>query len=148
MTFGKFINQRRSELELSLRELARIATVSPVYLCNIENDRRASPSDDILERLAIALRLNSEELERYYDLAALASSSETIPTDCSSYARNNPIVISALRTAKDVQATDDDWELFISFLKKGIAQEGDNNGTDSVWKERNRDQGDAHIEKL
>ena len=40
-TFGEFLTGKRKERELSLREFARRMGISPVYVCNIEKNRRA-----------------------------------------------------------------------------------------------------------
>ena len=42
-TFGKFIREKRLERGLTLRGLAARLDLSPVYMSNIETDRRAAP---------------------------------------------------------------------------------------------------------
>lgn len=42
-TFGGFIREKRQSIGLSLRTLAAKLDLSPVYLSNIETDRRPAP---------------------------------------------------------------------------------------------------------
>lgn len=68
-TLGEFIVDRRKELRLSGREVVagvRNSNGKPIsipYLVDIEHDRR-KPSDEVLEQLARALRVDSDLL--YY----------------------------------------------------------------------------------
>ena len=50
-TFGSFVREKRQSIGLSLRTLAAKLDLSPVYLSNIENDRRPAPTRAYLERL-------------------------------------------------------------------------------------------------
>lgn len=56
-TFGRFVRQRRSSLGITLRGLASKLNLSPVYLSNIETDRKPAPTQEYLEKLAIELKL-------------------------------------------------------------------------------------------
>lgn len=69
-TFGRFVRQRRSSLGITLRGLASKLNLSPVYLSNIETDRKPAPTQEYLEKLAIELKLNRDEWEYLLDLAA------------------------------------------------------------------------------
>ena len=51
MTFGTFIRQQRQSKGYSLRQLAAEAGLSPVYMSNIENDRRPAPVQDLMDKL-------------------------------------------------------------------------------------------------
>lgn len=64
MTLGEFIRERRENLDLSLRELARRAQVTAPFLSDIELGRRY-PSDEVLVRLSTALGVTIEELRTY-----------------------------------------------------------------------------------
>ena len=50
-TFGSFVREKRQSIGLSRRTLAAKLDLSPVYLSNIENDRRPAPTRAYLERL-------------------------------------------------------------------------------------------------
>lgn len=117
MTFGQYIRQKRQECGeyMSLRTLAAKSGISPVHLSNIENDRRPAPAREYLDRIASVLKLDKEELEIFYELAA--SSKDAVAEDLPDYIKANNVVRVALRTAKDVDATDEEWLEFIERLK-------------------------------
>ena len=116
-TFGKFITEKRLEKEITLRRFASMLDISPVYVCNIEKDRRPAPKDDVLERILQILLLSKEEREEMYDLAAKSKNASVVSGDLPDYIMEKDIVRVALRTAKDVDATDVEWQEFIQKLK-------------------------------
>jgi len=62
-TVGQAIRDRRRELGLTLQELAERARCAKSYLSTIENDRREQPpSQEVLERVESALRLDPGQL--------------------------------------------------------------------------------------
>jgi XRE family transcriptional regulator of biofilm formation len=66
---GKRIHQLRTELGLSLTELARRAGVAKSYLSNIENDLQKNPSIQFLYKICIVLNIDThvlldQEMER------------------------------------------------------------------------------------
>ena len=69
-TFGSFLREKRMARGLTLRGMAAKLDLSPVYMSNIENDRRAAPSQEYLERMAMLLQLDKPEREWLLDLAA------------------------------------------------------------------------------
>ena len=86
--------------------------MSPVYLSNIENDRRPAPTRAYLERLEQELHLNKVETEQMLDLAA-KSQNNRVSADLPDYIMDREIVRAALRTAKEADATDQEWQEFI-----------------------------------
>ncbi len=116
-TFGKFIREKRLERGLTLRGLAARLDLSPVYMSNIETDRRAAPTQEHLDRLAAELSLSKAERERMLDLAA-KSKTRQVSADLPDYIMERDIVRAALRTAKEVDATDEEWQEFIDRLTK------------------------------
>ena len=95
-TFGSFVREKRQSIGLSLRTLAAKLDLSPVYLSNIENDRRPAPTRAYLERLEQELHLSKVET-----------------ADLPDYIMDREIVRAALRTAKEADATDQEWQEFI-----------------------------------
>lgn len=116
-TFGAFVRQKRMEQGLSLRRLAARLGLSPVYMSNIETDRKPAPSQENLDKLAEELRLSKPDLELFLDLAA-ASQKMKVPADLPEYIMERDIVRAALRTAKEVDATDAEWQEFIDRITK------------------------------
>ena len=116
-TFGAFVRQKRMEQGLSLRGLAARLGLSPVYMSNIETDRKPAPSQENLDKLAEELHLSKADRELFLDLAA-ASQKMKIPADLPEYIMERDIVRAALRTAKEVDATDAEWQEFIDRITK------------------------------
>jgi len=122
-TFGAFIRDKRQRKNISLRYLVELLGLSPVHLSNIENDRRPAPKDEVLKKIIEELQLNKPEQEEMYELAAKSKDIPTVPGDLPEYISGNELARVALRTAKDVDATDKEWMEFIEKLKKRSKQE-------------------------
>lgn len=119
-TFGSFLTEKRKEKDISLRQFAAMMDLSPVYVCNLEKDRRPAPKEEILERFAAFFLLSKGELEEMHDLAAKSKSIPTVSSDLPDYIMDRDIVRVALRTAKDANATDDEWQEFITKLNQRV----------------------------
>ena len=119
MTFGEYLKQKRLDKEITLRGFAKLVDISPVYLCDVEKGRKAAPSMEVMQKMVSKLALNKEESERFYDLAALEQTAKNpIPKDLNAFLKDNRVIVSALRTAKDLDATDEEWQDFIDKLRK------------------------------
>lgn len=119
MTFGEYLKQKRLDKEITLRGFAKLVDISPVYLCDLEKGRKAAPSMEVMQKMVSKLVLNKEESERFYDLAALEQTAKNpIPKDLNAFLKDNRVIVSALRTAKDLDATDEEWQDFIDKLRK------------------------------
>jgi len=120
MTFGSFVRNKRMILEpyISLRKMAELLDISPVYMSNIENDRNPAPKDDILENMAKLLKLTKQETEQMYEMAAKTKAYTAVPGDLPEYISAHEYARIALRVAKDVDATDREWQEFIEKLQK------------------------------
>lgn len=116
-TFGSFVRQHRQAMGMTLRGLAARLGISPVYMSNIETDRRTAPTQEYLEKLAKELRLDKAGYEEMLDLAA-KSKAQRVSSDLPEYIMERDIVRAALRTAKEVDATDEEWQEFIDRLTK------------------------------
>ena len=119
-TFGAFIRKKRMGLDphVSLRKMASLLNLSPVHMSNIETGREAAPKADVLVNLAGLLKLDKQEQELMYDLAAQSKNYTAIPSDLPEYITTHEYAKIALRVAKDVDATDEEWIEFIEKLKK------------------------------
>ena len=119
MTFGEYLKQKRLDKEITLRGFAKLVDISPVYLSDLEKGRKAAPSKEVMQKRVSKLELNKEESERFYDLAALEQTAKNpIPKDLNAFLKDNHVIVSALRTAKDLDATDEEWQDFIDKLRK------------------------------
>lgn len=98
-----------------------------MYLSNLENDRMPAPKDDVVSSIARQLLLNEADTAMLYDLAAKAKNSTVVSQDLPDYIMERDIVRIALRTAKDVDATDEEWQEFIASLeaRRRKKQEGE-----------------------
>lgn len=117
-TFGDFILHQRknSEEYLSARELANKLGVSAVYICDMEKGRKPAPSGEVLEKMCDILCRTKEERDTFYDLAG--RSKHTVSYDLPEYIMEKDIVRAALRTAKDNDIDDKEWEDFIKRIIK------------------------------
>ena len=121
-TFGCFLKRKRLEREITLLGFAGMLNLSPVYLCDLEKDREALSvsKPERLKQIAELLCLDKDDTDKLYDLAALASNRPAVSGDLPEYIMENEIVRVALRTAKDADATDAEWQEFIEKLNKRI----------------------------
>lgn len=127
-TFGSFVREKRQSIGLSLRTLAAKLDLSPVYLSNIENDRRPAPTRAYLERLEQELHLSKVETEQMLDLAA-KSQNNRVSADLPDYIMDREIVRAALRTAREADATDPEWQDFIDRINRRMRSSGEDSDT-------------------
>ena len=106
-----------------------------MYLSNLENDCMPAPKDDVVSSIARQLHLNEADTAMLYDLAAKAKNSTVVSQDLPDYIMERDIVRIALRTAKDVDATDEEWQEFIA---SPIVQEVQNRATKSNCRKPSR----------
>ena len=116
-TFGSFLREKRMARGLTLRGMAAKLDLSPVYMSNIENDRRAAPSQEYLERMALLLQLDKPEREWMLDLAA-KSKQNRVSAD-----------LPDLRTAREADATDQEWQDFIDRINRRMRTSGEDSDT-------------------
>ena len=124
-SFGAFIRKKRMELDphISLRKMATLLNLSPVHMSNIETGREAAPKKEVLDNLSKQLKLTKQEQELMYDLAAESKNYTAVPSDLPEYITSHEYAKIALRVAKDVDATDEEWIEFIEKLKKRSKEE-------------------------
>ena len=115
-SFGDFLQKKRKENELTLRALAEKLDWSAPYLTDIEKGRRNPPDIEKLNMLAGILNLSDDEIREMMELAG--KKRETIAPDLPEYIKGRDYVAAALRTARDLDATRDDWEEFVKELRQ------------------------------
>lgn len=116
MTFGEFIVAKRIALDMRAKQLADALGISPVYMCDIEKNRKSAVSKEFLDTLANTLLLTEAEREHMYDLAAF--SQKSVSADLPEYIMEHEIVRIALRTAKKNDIADEKWGRFIKHIKQ------------------------------
>lgn len=114
--FGDFISKKRVEKKITLRKMADMLHVSAPFLTDVEKDR-CNPFDmEKLNQLAHILELTAEEKAQMLDLAG-KKRNEVAP-DLPEYIMERDYVSAALRTARDLDAGEEEWKQFIEELKK------------------------------
>jgi len=115
LTFGEYIKKRRESFGKSVRGLAIELEVTPAYLSDIEKGNRYAPEKH-LEKMIKALQIKGEEVNHFYDLAG-KSRNDSFP-DLTPYIGEKHIVRVALRTARDKNITDAQWQEFIDRINE------------------------------
>jgi transcriptional regulator with XRE-family HTH domain len=114
--FGEFLHHKRIECKKTYRELAMLLDVSAPYISDIEKGRRNAPAMDKLSKLIDIFNLSDDEVSMMYNLAG--KKKDTVAPDIPDYIKENDFVTVALRTARDLGATEKDWESFVEDLKR------------------------------
>lgn len=100
-TFGKTLRRLRGEAQVGLRELARLVGKSPGYISDVEQEKVAPPSEEVILGIAEALRVDRNEL--------LAAASKLDP-EISRYVAGEPGAADFLRRAKERGFGSEDWK--------------------------------------
>ena len=120
MAFGKFIEERRKGLGLTLRGFAAELDIAPAYMSDIEKGRRYPP-DKKLDEIAQILKLNETEKNSMLDLAAMAKT-KTVSSDLPEYIMEKDLARVALRRARDGKLSDEGWQEVIDLIDKKIGE--------------------------
>lgn len=121
-TFGEYLKHKREERQMSLRELARRLELSAPFLSDVENNRRAPLTEERLATLADVLNLSKDDAAEMYDIVGRQKG--LLAPDLNPYVTKRPYVNAALRTARNMEATEEDWQRFVDDLIK--RKNGDN----------------------
>ena len=113
--FGEFLQKKREERQITLRGMAEKLKMSAPYLSDIEKGRRNPPEMDKLQLIAQILGLTEEENAIMLDLAGKMRN--TVAPDLPEYIMERDYVSAALRTARDLDASEADWLKFVEELK-------------------------------
>ena len=120
MPFGKFIEERRKALGLTLRGFASELDIAPAYMSDIEKGRRYQPNKK-LDEIAKILKLNETEKNSMLDLAAMAKT-KTVSSDLPEYIMEKDLARVALRRARDGKLSDEGWQEVIDLIDKKIGE--------------------------
>lgn len=121
--FGIFLKAKRQQNGLSLRALGKQVELSHIYLYNIESGKKAPPSDDVIKRLANALKLDEKSRTLFFDIAARCKSDADgsnyyIPVDISQYINENEDAKNIIREANQNKKENSFWNDLLKELKK------------------------------
>ena len=115
-TFGEFLQRKREEKKITLRSMAEKIKVSAPYLSDIEKGRRNPPEMEKLELISTILLLTDDEKATMLDLAGKMRN--TVAPDLPEYIMERDYVSAALRTARDLDASEADWLRFVEELRQ------------------------------
>lgn len=114
--FGEFLQKKREEKKVTLRKMADMLGFSAPFLSDVEKDRRNPPEMDKLEMIVSILGLSEEEKDLMFNLAGRRRN--TVAPDLPEYIMERDYVSSALRTARDLDASAEEWMAFVEELRK------------------------------
>ncbi|WP_409968476.1 helix-turn-helix transcriptional regulator [Bengtsoniella intestinalis] len=118
MTFGEYLREKRIGRNLTLRNFATLINKAPSTISGIENGDKTAPSDEVLKSICLILNLSATEESLLYDLAAATKTNNPIPADITQTLKSSSTIRIALRVAKQLDATDEEWEDFIRRLNE------------------------------
>ena len=119
--FGEFLQKKREEKKVTLRKMADMLGFSAPFLSDVEKDRRNPPEKDKLDMIVNILGLSEEEKDLMFNLAGRRRN--TVAPDLPEYIMERDYVSSALRTARDLNASEEEWMAFVEELKKTYGQD-------------------------
>ncbi len=96
ITFGKFIRELRIKNGFGQRELASKIGIAPSYLNDIEKEKRTAPKQSVIKKLSNLLKININNLN---DLAGISKGN--VAPDVREFIKNNPKIISLIRSIKE-----------------------------------------------
>lgn len=114
--FGAFLQQKREEKRITLRKMAEMLGYSAPFLSDVEKDRRNPPELAKLEQIAKILDLTYEEQQTMYNLAG--KKRDSVAPDLPEYIMSRDYVAAALRTARDLDAGEEEWLRFVQELRE------------------------------
>ena len=123
--FGNFISSKRKEKGTSLRMMAKDLNISISYLSDLEQGNKMPPNSsnekyrDLIINIIDYLNMNDADKEKCLNFADndLAKKGH-ISNDITDYIGQTPLASVALRKAKDLNYSDEDWKRIIDNFDK------------------------------
>ncbi len=109
--FGQFLRKLRIKQGLGQRELAIKIGIAPSYLNDIEKEKRSAPKQIVIKKISKILNVNIDTLN---DLAGISKGN--VAPDINEYIKNNPSVVSLIRSFKQNNFSDDQ----INLIEKSV----------------------------
>ena len=100
-TFGKKLRELRVNSEMGLRELARLVSMSPGYISDVEQNHVPPPSEEVILKIADVLQVDKKEL---------LMAAKKMDPELSSFLAQEPQAADFLRMAKHKGFDSEDWE--------------------------------------
>ena len=114
--FGDFISRKRIEKKITIRKMADMLGVSAPFLTDVEKDRR-NPFD--IEQAESTRSYSGTDKRRKNEMLNLAGKKrKAVAPDLPEYIMQRDYVSAALRTARDLDAGEEEWKHFVEELKK------------------------------
>ena len=114
--FGEFLQRKREEKQITLRKMAEQLGFSAPFLSDVEKDRRNPPELAKLEQIAEILGHDDNDKQTMYNLAG--KKRDSVAPDLPDYIMKRDYVAAALRTARDLDAGEEEWLQFVKELKE------------------------------
>lgn len=118
MKFGEFLKEKRLEKNMKAKTAAEIWNISPAYLSSLESGSRSAPSFELLERMADALELDSDDRFLLYDLAAENKKPPELSRDMAEYFYRYPQIRTMLRYAMKCRLAEKEWDVILGFVNR------------------------------
>lgn len=117
-TFGSFLKKKRLDMNLGLREFAKLIGMQPSNYCNVEAGSLPPPQEK-LETIAEKLKLSkgTDEHRTLFDLAAEAR--DEVPADVARIVKESTLIPALLRTVENERITDKQLRGIIEDIKSG-----------------------------
>ena len=109
--FGQFLRKLRIKQGLGQRELATKIGIAPSYLNDIEKEKRSAPKQIVIKKISKILNVNIDTLN---DLAGISKGN--VAPDINEYIKNNPSIVSLIRSFKQNNFSDDQ----INLIEKSV----------------------------
>ena len=114
-SFGEFLQAKREDRNITLREMAKRIGISAPFLSDVEKGRTAPLTKERLDKVAGILDLSKEEKAQMYTI--VGKQKNIVAPDVSDYVMRD-YVSAALRTARDLNAGEAEWQRFVEELKQ------------------------------
>ena len=111
-SFGGFLAEHRKELGMTGEQMAKRLRISHSYYNAFETGKRNAPEQEMVDQLADVLCLEADDRPILYDLAA--KTHDTVAADLQEYINENQYLRRALRRARDLNASMEEWIRFIA----------------------------------
>ena len=123
--FGNFISNKRKEKGISLRMMAKDLNISISYLSDLEQGNKMPPNSsnekyrDLIINIIDYLNMDDTDKEKCLNFADndLAKKGH-ISNDITDYIGQTPLASVALRKAKNLNYSDEDWKRIIDNFDK------------------------------